>query len=318
MTVYLNESRVRRDYSVKERYILVLAGAFVAVNFVFAEVITQPVSGGGGTDAASGNYSMKAAVADPGVGQSQSANYIYDHGTLWAAGTSTATTTPPPPIDVPIGGAGPGSGSGWDEWWDIEDPDLGISALTPEKSPVMEKVIEVVRTVASSDPDMGAVPVGDFGKKAIPWIVEKCPNGCVLAGVNSENGIQEVAVTLVKRVLPWPFWVVIALVVLGLLAFVAFGVGALSGHRVVYGAGAAIVVALIAGMWMRYHYRAAYKAMDFTSIVDARVVSPEQAESAVTAIAEELAIGGHKVTVLGSPSAPQMTITVYVKKALPI
>lgn len=301
---------------VKARHILVLVSAtLLFADFALADMVTQPVSGGGGVDAASGNYSMKAAVADPGVGQSQSANYIYDHGTLWAMGTSTATVTPP--IEPPIGGdGGTGSGSGWDEWWDIEDPDLGISPITPEKSPVVEKVIAAVQEIAS--PEIGSVPVENFPKKVMPWIVEKCPNGCVIAGVNAENDIQEVAVTLVKRALPWPFWIVILAIILGILAFVGFGVGMLTGHRVVWGAGAAIVIALGAGVWMRYHYRAAYRAMDFTSIVDARVVSAEQADGAVKGIAEELVVGGHRVTVLGSQSSPQVMITVYVKKALPI
>lgn len=298
----------------KARHILVLVGAFLFVDFALAQdTLSQSGSGGGGANAASSNYSMKAAVADPGVGQSQSANYIYDHGTLWAVGASTGPITPSP--EPGVGGAG-GSGSGWDEWWDIKDPDLGISPVTPEKNVAVEEVIAVVREFAS--PEIGSVPIENFPKKVIPWIVEKCPNGCVVVGVNPENGIQEVAVTLVKRALPWPFWVAIMLIIAGVLAFIAFGVGVLSGHRVVWGAGAAIVIALVAGIWMRYHYRAAYRAMDFTSIVDVRVVSPEQAEQAVREIASELAIGGHKVTVLGSPSAPQVMITVYVKKALPI
>lgn len=300
---------------VKVRHILVLVGAFLFVNFALADdVLTQPVSGRSGGNAASANYSMKAAVADPGVGRSQSANYIYDHGTLWVIGTST--TTPSPDPGPGIGGFGPGSGSGWDEWWDINDPDLGISPVTPQKNVVVEKVITAVQEFTS--PEIGSVPVENFPKKVIPWIAEKCPNGCVVVGVNPENDIQEVAVTLVKRVLPWPFWVVILMIVVGILAFIGFGVGALSGHRVVWGAGVAIVIALIAGIWMRYHYRAAYRVMDFTSIVDARVVSAGQADATVKAIAEELVVGGHKVTVLGSQSSPQIMITVYVKKALPI
>lgn len=299
----------------KARHIIVLLGALLSVNFAFAQdSVTQQGAGGGGADAASANFSMKAAVADPGVGQSQSANYIYDHGTLWIADGSTST--PPPPGEVPIGGGGAGSGSGWDEWWDINDPDLGISALTPEKSVVVEEVVRAVQEVSS--PEMGAIPVENFKQKAASWIIEKCPNGCVLVGVNTDNGISEVAVTLVKRVLPWPFWLAIALVALGIAGMIAFALGALTGSRVVWGAGALVVIGLGAGVWMRAHYRSAFREADFMSIVDARVVSQEQADEAVKAIADELPLGGHTITVLGSADAPQMTITVYVKKALPI
>ena len=298
--------------------LIVLAFLFSAV-FAFADdVVTQPVAGGGGTDSSSGNYSMKAAVAEPGVGQSQSANYIYDHGTLWEEGTSTPTVTPPT-IDPPIGGGGgggSGSGNDWDEWWDIEDPDLGISPLTPAKNPVVEEVVRAVRETSS--PEMGAVPAENFKQKTASWIMEKCPNGCVLVGVNPDNGIREVAVTLVKRVLPWPFWVVILLILLGIAGMAAFALGALTGSRVVWGAGAVIVIALGAGIWMRAHYRTVFREMDFTSIVDARVVSPDQADEAVKGIADKLPVGGHTITVLGGAEMPQMTITVYVKKALPI
>jgi len=312
-----NESRVRRDYSVKTRYILVVVGTFLSANFAFAQgMLTQSGSGGGGTDATSANFSMKAAVADPGVGQSQSANYIYDHGTLWVAGVSTSTL---PPVEVPIGGSGGGgSGSGWDEWWDIDDPDLGISSLPPppEKNPVVEEVVRVVQEVSS--PEMGAIPAENFKEKTVSWIVEKCTKGCVLVAVNPDNSIREVAVTLVKRVLPWPFWIAIALMVFGIAGIALFMMGALAGHRAVWGAGALIMIGLGAGIWMRAHYRAAFRQMDFTSIVDARVVSPDEADKAVGEIADELPVGGHTITVASGKDTPQMTITVYVKKALPI
>lgn len=287
----------------------------MSVGFAFAQdSLTQQGAGGGGSDATSANFSMKAAVADPGVGQSQSANYIYNHGTLWIADGSTLTL--PPPVEVPIGGSGGGSGSGWDDWWGIEDPDLGVSAFTPAKSAVVEEVVQVVREVSS--PEMGAIPVENFKQKAASWIIEKCPNGCVLVGVNPDNGISEVAVTLVKRVLPWPFWLVIALIVVGIAGMIAFALGALTGSRVVWGAGALVLIGLGVGAWMRAHYRLAFRETNFMSIVDARVVSQEQADEAVKTITDELPLGGHTITVLGDGEAPQMTITVYVKKALPI
>lgn len=43
-------------------------------------------------DASSGNYQFKAEVGHPGVGQSTSANYIYDHGTWWVEESGTTAT----------------------------------------------------------------------------------------------------------------------------------------------------------------------------------------------------------------------------------
>lgn len=300
----------------KARFIFIVLGALISADFAFADMVSQPVAGGGGTNASSAGYSMKAAAADPGVGRSQSANYIYDHGTLWATGTSTATSTPQP--EPGFGGNGDGgSGSGWDEWWDINNPDLGISPITPVKSPVTESVIKIVKAVVSLL-EVGAVPMERFSVMVKPWITEKCPGGCVIVGVNPQNGVQEVAVMLVKRVMPWPLWLAIALVILGVLGTIASVVGTLSGRRWLVSAGVLVALALGLGIWLRFHYRAAFRAENATAIVDERTVSAGEIDGVVRGLAEELPLGGHKLTVLGSPEAPQMTITIYVKKTLPI
>lgn len=292
---------MRRDCSVKIRYALIIVGYFASAGFAYADVITQPVGGGsGGTDSSSANYSMKAAAADPGVGQSQSANYIYDHGTLWEGDASA------PPAEPGVGGdSGGGSGSGWDE-----------SPLTPQESEAVEAIVEAVKAI--SVPATGSVPEERFAETVRKALAQATPMPRVIVSVNPESGVQKVAVILARKAWPWPLWLALASIVIGLMTFVLLMAGVLAGPRVLWTGVLLVVLGVAIGLVARSYYRSAYRAMDATAIVDERTVSSAEIGGAVKEVMENLPVGGHRLTVLGDALLPQMTITVYVKQVVPI
>ena len=296
----------------KIRFIAFIVAVLSIADFAFAQTYTQTQSQvGGGISISSGSYDMKGAVGDAGVGVtvSESANYIYDHGTIWE-GTSTAS-------EEPIGGSGPGgSGSGWDEWWDIEDPDLGISALTPTKNPTAVEVVKAVKAVAPAT--IGAVPEAQFVPTLKKALVKPTFVPQVIATVNAEKNVKEIAIVLTRRVIPWPLWIALVLAVLGIISLVLFGIGRGREARYLWAAGALIVLAIIIALVTRSVYRARYASEEFGTITDSIVVSGTEAGDAVKRVMEELSLGSHQITVTGTSLAPELVITIYVRQALPI
>jgi len=57
-------------------------------------------------DAGSANYKIKAEIGHPGVGQSTSPNYVYDHGTIWMRGASVSATIQWAIPELRVGAAG--------------------------------------------------------------------------------------------------------------------------------------------------------------------------------------------------------------------
>lgn len=285
-------------------------------NFAFAQTFTQTQSQvGGGISISSANYDMKGAAGDTGVGVtvSQSANYIYDHGTVWEG---SASSTPPPPGEEPIGGEGPGgSGSGWDDWWDIADPDLGISALTPAKSPTVVAVVEAVKVVAPAT--TGAVPEERFAPTVKKALTKPSPVPVIIVKVNPDKGVKEIAIVLTKRVIPWPLWIALILAILGVISLIIFGVGRGRQARFLWAAGILIVLAIVVALVTRSVYQARYASRDFGTITDSIVVTGAEVGSAVKKIMEDLPLGSHQITVTGSDRAPELVITAYVRQSLP-
>src|SRR3989344_5215260 len=95
----------------------------VCFSYAYADQV-QEGAGGVGGDTSSTGYQAKTASADPGVGTSQSANYVYDHGTLWFDDESGYVAPDPTPTPT-SGGGGSSSGSGWIESLFGGDPQIG-------------------------------------------------------------------------------------------------------------------------------------------------------------------------------------------------
>ena len=290
----------------KIRSIAFIVAVLSIADFAFAQTYTQTQSEvGGGVSASSANYGMKAAPGAPGVGQSQSANYIYDHGTIWEGDAA------------PIGGdSGGGSGSGWDEWWDIADPDLGISPLAPTPSPTVAAVVLAVKAVEPAF--TGAVPAAQFAPTLKRALEKPTSVPALFVRVDAEKSVREIAIVLTKRVIPWPLWIALALAVLGIISLILFGAGKGRERRLLWVAGIAIVLAIVVALVTRSVYRARYANQDFSTITDSIMVSGAEVGSAVKKIMEELPLGSHRITVTGDSLAPQITITIYVRQSLPI
>jgi hypothetical protein len=303
---------------VNTRLVLVFAAAMYATgaSFAWAQTAVPSQSGqGGGVSAASANFSMKAAAADPGDGQSRSANYIFDHGTLWG-GDATSTDGPGIGGDPTGGGSGGGSGSGWDEWWGMDNPELGISPLTPAPSPVVAKIVSEVR--GSGTAPMGAVPQEKFPGVVVN--VLKKPSGApvVVVAVDGNKAIREVAIVLTRRTVPWPLWIAAILALMGLAAIVAFFLRGRIDRRLSWAGGLLVLIGIVMMIVLRIMYGMEYAADDFGAIADTRVVAPDQAAGAVREIMRSLPLGAYRVTVTGSAGAPQAVMTIYVKRTLPI
>ncbi len=290
--------------------IAVFASVLFSVNFAFANTLSQDVSGAGGTTAASSQYSMNIAVGEPTAGQSQSTSYIYDHGTSWAT----------PSGDEPIGGVSPAvgggfggsSGSGWES---VPIPELGVTApiATPAPSAVVSRVASAVpkaRSIAVSQVEFPRVVQAAI---VIPTFVPQ-----VIGSVDADNTLRELAIVLTKRVIPWPLWLALALIALGVILLGIFFAGGLEKRGVLWGAGVAIALGLILGLITRFAYRSYEFTPDFSQITDSTIVSPAEAGNAVRNIFETMPLGAHRITVSGTKDSPQLVITVYVKGALPI
>ncbi len=292
--------------------IAVFASALFSVNFAFANTVSQEVTGAGGTTAASAEYSMNIAVGEPAAGQSLSPSYIYDHGTSWAGSTAT------PPDDTPIGGgggsgsSGGSSGSGWES---VPIPELGVTAPIAAPAPSA-----VVSRVASAVPKARSIAVSqvEFPRVVQAAIVMPTFVPQVVGSVDENNTLRELAIVLTKRIIPWPLWLALVLVALGVMLLGIFFTGGLEKREVLWGAGVAIVLGLIVGLITQFAYRSYEFTPDFSQITDSTVVSPAEAGNAVRNIFETMPLGAHRITVSGTKDSPQLVITVYVKGALPI
>ena len=293
----------------------------MGIDFAYAAT-TQTQSGqGGGASAGSSGYAMKAATGDPAVGQSRSAHYIYDHGTTWASATSAPVVVIPPDDGPPIGGdSGMGSGSGWDEWWGMEDSDLGITPLTPAKDATVATVITGVRSAASASVAGGAVPQERFPavvtKALAAPAVSSAPT--VVIAVDGNKVIREMAIVLAKRVIPWPLWLALLFVSCGFVSFALFFLGHLADVRFAWAAAALVVLGVAVALVARGIYRAEYANDDFGTIADTATMGRAAAGAAVQAIMRDLPIGAHRVVMMAEGPVPQVTMTVYVKRYLPI
>ena len=261
---------------------------------------------------------MKMAAGDPGVGQSTSAHYIYDHGTLWVAASSATTVVPIIPSDDGPGiGGGFASGSGWDDWWDIEDADLGTAPLTPLKS---EAVVAVVAEMKAgvAKPATGAVSAEKFAPKIEETLKKPIAKPVVIVSVGLDNVVREMAVVLIRREMPWPFWLAIILILCGIVSLAAFFVGKGSSKRLLWIAGSLVMIGIVTGVVARIVYIGEYAKDDLVTIVDEAVVSRVQSVETVKGIMRDLPPGAHRVTITGDSLSPQVIMTIYVKRGLVI
>ncbi len=293
---------------VKKRFIaLFFVTLMVYAGFVLAQTVTKTQEGqGGGISAGSANYVMKMAVADPGVGQSRSENYIYDHGTLWVS------VAPPIGGGGGIGGIGGvggggisgGSGSGWEEPW--------VTA------PTVAKVVATIQAIAPKAAMGSAVPQTQF-PQVVQKILEKeffVPQ--IIVAVDENNVVREMVIVLTKRVIPLPLWIAFILIILGLIFLTAFVISRGKNTHLLWIGGLLVVLGIVVGITARIIYRAEYAKDNFSAITDSVVVSRDQAGETVKNIMETLPVGAHRVIITGDSLSPQIMMTIYVKRILPI
>lgn len=256
---------------------------------------------------------MNNAAAEPAVGQSTSANYVYDHGTVWIGDGETS------PVEPPIGGLSPdfddeNSGSGWDEWWDLEDPDLGISPLTPAKS---ETVAAAVSATAPA-PAALAVASSEFPRVFEAAIAKETFVPQVVGSLDEGNRVRELGIVFTKRIIPWPLWIAVALIALGIISLSIFFAGRGMHRWLLWFAGICIVLGVIAAFLVRAYYRSLDYSPDPSVIVETLGIPSSEVGSTVRRIAEELPLGMRRITVRGAENSIELIIMIYVKGMLPI
>ena len=312
---------MRRDiFPVKTvRFIAPLIILLFSVNLAFAQTATdvqsQEVAGGGGGDTSSAGYQAKTASADPGVGTSQSSNYVYDHGTLWFDDVPASV---PPPSSTPTptsGGGGSSSGSGWTLSLFGGNPQVG--GVSPEVDVPFTDTPEVAAVVAE-------VPTATFSavKQAdAPTVLNRIledpqPTPQIIRLVDEKGVTRELNIVLFKRIVPWPLWIAFAIILLGAAAIAGFVIMRGSKDYLLWIGGMLILTGVVTGIVVRFAYRAT--PIDPTAITSIGIVPVAEAATTVKKLMVDLPLGVHVINATDSNGRKVLTVKVFITPALPI
>lgn len=308
----------------KSFFALFFSVAAFGVCFSYARAETaQEGSGGGGGDATSAGYQVKTAVADPGVSTSQSANYLYDHGTLWfddETAEITPPSSPPPATSPPDGGSGGsgssggGSGSGWiTSLFDDNSQIGGVSPAADVPFTDTPAVTEAVKDIPRAA--QAAVRFEDAPMALTRVLESPRPVSRILRVVDNAGTVRELDLVLVKRVFPWLIWLAFALVVLGGVTLAAFATERLKNALFAWLGGAGILLGLAIGFYVRFAYR--LPPPDINTIVSSQTVSVSEVNKAVKKLMNDLPVGAHIITAQNAEGKTVLDIKVFVRLTLP-
>lgn len=292
-----------------------LSVALLSVFFSFAYAeSTQESAGGGGGDASSTGYVMKNAIADPAVGVSASANYTYDHGSLWFEEVPSVISPIPPPVGGGGGGSSMGgsSGSGWLYslfGGGIEAPIASVPFTD------MPNVAEALDGIAEEDEEYAVraenAPVAVKSALRAP---RKTPR--IIRVVDEAGVTREINIILFKRITPWPLWLAFILLLIGAFILLLMVVWRGSKERLLWIGGAFIILGVIIGIMVRFAYRAV--PIDPNAVVSLNSLSASRARELVMSMMKEMPLGAHVIHVTGASGETTLVIKVFITPALPI
>ena len=300
----------------KVHFIAPLIVVMLYANLAWAQ--TAPVqegAGGGGGDTSSTGYQAKTAVTDPGVGTSQSANYLYDHGTLWFDDEPEGVS--PEPIPTPTGGGGSGSssGRGWIERLFGENPQIG--GVSPEADVPFTDTPEAAAIIAEyPQASFSAVKYVD-APTAVSRSLENPQFAPQIIRLIDEKGVaRELNIVLFKRIMPWPLWIALAIIILGVGAITGFVIMRGSKDYLLWIGGVLILIGVVTGIVVRFAYRVV--PINPTVITSIGVVPVSEANATVKKLMTDLPIGVHVVEATDSFGKKALTVKVFITPALPI
>jgi hypothetical protein len=273
--------------------------------------------GGGGGDTTSSGYQVKAALGDPGVGQSQSANYVYDHGTLWFDNEPTESAQNP--VSVPSSGGGDGGNSGSGFFGNLfrggNDPQIGGVAPDMDVSFTdTPAVAEFVKELPKTKPRAVRAP---DASQAIEYAVrhpEPLPQ--VIRLVDEKGATKEINMVLFKRIYPWPLWIAFCLIVLGAGLLIGFTLVRGAHEYMLWVAGILILIGVLGGIVIRFAYHVS--PIDTRVITTIGVVPEAEGKVVVERLMQELPLGVHVVKIVDDAGRASLTVTVFITPALPI
>jgi hypothetical protein len=274
------------------------------------------------------NATQERAVADPGVGASQSANYLYDHGTLWFEDESVEEPPAPTPTPPPTGGgggsgsgsgsggsSGGSSGSGW--LTSLFGGNSQIGGISPEADvpftdtpAVTAVVVEIPRATQA------AVRVVDAPTAITRALKNPQYRPHIVRLVDDAGVTRELNIVLFKRIVPWPLWIALILILLGVLALILYIVSRGTKESLLWIGGVLILVGIVTGIVVRFAYHAV--PIDPTIITSINAVSVKGANEAVIKLMTDMPLGTHVITASDTSGATVLTIKVFITPALPI
>lgn len=307
------------------RFIASIAVLVFSVNLAFAQTPTdvqvQEGVGGGSGDTSSASYQAKTASADPGVGTSQSANYLYDHGTLWFDDLPVSGLPPPPPDDVippsvPINGGG-NSGSGWLTGLFGGNTEPGVGGISPEADVPFTDTPEAAAVVAEvPTATYSAVKQVDAPTVLNRILEDPRPVPQIIRLVDEKGVTRELNIVLFKRIVPWPLWIAFAIILLGAAAIAGFVIMRGMKDYLLWIGGMLVLTGVVMGIVVRFAYRAV--PIDPTVITSIGVVPVAEANATVKKLMVDLPLGVHVVSATDSLGKKALTVKVFITPALPI
>lgn len=307
----------------KAHLIAPLIAVMLYANLALAQTansdVVQEGAGGGGGDTASAGYQAKAAVGDPGVSESQSANYIYDHGTLWFDDGYSELPPAPDPTPTPAGGGGGGSssGSGWLAGLFGGNPNPQIGGVAPDTDIPFADTPEATAVLGALPQAKPAAVRMEDAPAAVEYaIANPQPEPQIIRLVDDKGVVRAINIVLLKRITPWPLWIAILLVVLGGAVLVIFAAGRGVHPYLLWVAGGLILVGVIGAIVVRVAYRLV--PIDTKAITSINVVPVGETDTAVKKLMEELPIGVHVIEATDMAGKKALTVKVFITPALPL
>lgn len=302
--------------------------ALLAADFALAQIIqTQQGVGAEGADTGSANYLIKTVVGEPGVGRSQSANYIYDHGTTWG-GFATSTSQPPPQPPPSSGGGGGGSGGGGGGGGGApslvisgggsgsgigggggEGGAPGIGGISPA---VDEEIMEAI-TESISEEETAVIQEEEIVSYIEETLQTNFRKPRVIQIVDKNNVVRGVIIMLLRRVIPWPLWLALLFLIIGTFTLTRVYHDGLWYRENVWLASGLIIAGITLGWATRSIYRIDPASFGINQTTTASTVQPAQAGDVVRGIVHKKPIGVHRVTVVNGDGVETMKITIFVK-----
>ena len=299
--------------------IATIAVVMSCANLAWAQttVTVQEGAGAAGGDINSSGYQAKTAVGDPGVSESQSANYIYDHGTLWF--DDGYADLPPTPDSTPTGGGGgnggSSSGSGWIDSIFGNNPQIGGVSLAVDV-PFTDTPVAATAVAGVPQAITSAVRIVD-APQAVAYALQNPQSAPQLIRLVDEKGVtREISIVLFKRVVPWPLWIAFILIALGACAILGFVLVRGAKDYLLWIGGVMILLGVIGGVAIRFAYHAT--PIDTKAITSIGVVPESEADATVKKLMTDLPLGVHVVKATDSLGKAALTIKVFITPALPI